>query len=150
MADERSGKEMNVVGKPTCSCGGTAATLLYVCSGASNLGAIADQAGRALGRHEKVRLGCLAAIGAEIPTYLDAARGAESIAAIDGCEKDCARTLLEQKCFSHVRHLRLTDLGMVKGETPVARPHVDAAVARMETILRDVDCQKRPIGKESE
>ncbi|MFH1261991.1 MAG: putative zinc-binding protein [Pseudomonadota bacterium] len=139
-----------MAGGTTCSCGGTAVTLLYVCSGASNLGAIADQAGRALGRHEKVRLGCLAAIGAGIPMYLDAARGAESIAAIDGCEKDCARTLLEQKGFAEVRHLRLTNLGMVKGETPVVRSHVDAVVERMETVLRDVGCQERLTGKELE
>jgi len=123
--------------KPTCACGASDTTLLYACSGASDLGAIADQAGRTLGRRGKAQMGCLAAIAAGIPMFVDAAQEAGSIAAIDGCDKDCARTILEQKGFTQIRHLRLTDMGMVKGETPVGRRQVEAVVERMETLLRE-------------
>ena len=55
--------------------------------------------------------------------------------AIDGCNSDCAKKVLERAAFTEFIHLRVTDLGMVKGETPVTEERVCRVVTQAAALL---------------
>ena len=56
-----------------------------------------------------------------------------ALIAIDGCPQDCAKKTLELAGFTGVQHVRVTDLGFKKGQSPAtpeaARKVADAALA---------------------
>jgi len=101
----------------TCACSG-APTLIFACSGAADVGAISDQAARALTRQGAGKMYCLAGIGGRVPGILATAATAGKTLAIDGCALDCARQTLDKAGFAVSAHLRLTDLGFEKGNSP--------------------------------
>lgn len=103
--------------KNACACG-KAPTLIFACSGAADVGAVADQAARKLSRDGVGRMFCLAGVGARLPGILATTESAGRILAIDGCPLNCAKNSLEQAGFTKFEHLQLADLGMEKGKTP--------------------------------
>ncbi len=117
-----------------CSCQG-APTLIFACSGAADVGALADAAARALTRQGKGRMYCLAGIGGRVSGIVATTQAADKILVIDGCPLECARKTLEEAGFSSMVHVQLQDLGFRKGESPATEENVatvmDVAVARM-------------------
>jgi len=93
--------------------------VVFSCSGASDVGALADRAARRMVCDGTARMACLAAIGARVPTTLQTAREAPRVLAIDGCANTCARRILEDAGFADFAHLRLDAMGLKKGETPM-------------------------------
>ena len=91
--------------------------LIYACSGASDVGKIADEVARSLSKEGYGRMSCLAAIGADAGEYVDAARAAELVVTIDGCHVACARRNLERIGVAPAA-FTLTNMGLVKGMTP--------------------------------
>ncbi len=91
--------------------------IIYACSGASDVGKIADEAARALSKEGYARMSCLAAIGADSGEYVDAARAADMVIVVDGCPIACARKNLERIGVAPVAFV-LTKMGLVKGMTP--------------------------------
>ena len=114
-------QQNNTPGKPG-SC------LVFACSGAADLGAIADLAARKLSQEKAAAMCCTAAIAAEIPEIMEKARAADRLVVIDGCAKECARIVLERNGFHDFAYVQLEDFGMDKGKTPVTEERV-AAVA---------------------
>ena len=53
-----------------CSCGKISYNMTFACSGAADVGAIADQAARKLSKEKTASMCCTAAIAAEIPEIL--------------------------------------------------------------------------------
>lgn len=104
-------------------------SLVFSCSGAADVGKIADQAARKLSQEKTASMCCIAAIGADIPEIIDTTRKADKILAIDGCPKDCARIMLEKAGFTGIKHLQLETLGMKKKESPLTEE-------RVETVLK--------------
>lgn len=105
--------------KTTCDCGcGSAPKLIFACSGAADVGAIADQAARKLTKDGAGRMFCLAGVGGRVPGILSMTASAGRILAIDGCPLNCAKNSLEQAGFDAFEHLQLAELGMEKGKTP--------------------------------
>lgn len=98
-----------------CCCGGT--KLLYACSGACDLGGASDLAARKLMKDGYAKMTCVAAVAAGLPAFIESAKGATAIA-IDGCGMLCAKKILEAAGAKPVS-FALTDLGYVKGQTPV-------------------------------
>ena len=115
--------------KNTCACG-TAPKLIFACSGAADVGAIADQAARKLTKDGAGKMFCLAGIGGRVPGIMDTAKSAAKILAIDGCPLNCVKNTLEQAGFKKFEHLQVADLGMEKGKTPPV-PEVVAKVAEV-------------------
>ena len=109
-------------------CGGT--KLIFACSGAADVGEIADRAARQLTKEGVGKMFCLAGIGGRVSGIMETTKTAASILAIDGCPLDCARKTLEEAGFVGFEHLRLSDLGMEKGKTPATPEHVDKVVGR--------------------
>ena len=111
----------------TCACAG-APKLIFACSGAADVGAVADQAARKLTQDGAGKMFCLAGIGGRVPGILTTTQSAARILAIDGCPLNCAKNSLEQAGFKAYEHLQLADLGMEKGKTPPT-PEAIAKVA---------------------
>ncbi len=99
-----------------CACS-AAPKLIFACSGAADVGAIADQAARKLNKEGVGKMFCLVGIGGRVSGIMKTSESASAILAIDGCPLDCAKQCLEQAGFGNFRHLRLADLGMEKGSS---------------------------------
>ncbi len=114
------------MGEGNCACG-AAPKLIFACSGAADVGAVADQAARKLTREGKGKMYCLAGLGGDVESIVETTKAASGILVIDGCPVDCAKKTVERTGLSGFAHLRVTDLGFEKGKTPVA----DDAIARV-------------------
>ncbi len=117
-----------------CDCDG-GWKLLFACSGAADTAEIADRAVRKMHRNGTARMYCLAGVGADIDTIMANTCEAGRLVVVDGCETDCARKLMEKAGFSDLLHLRVTDLGFVKGSTPVSDENVEHVFAKLNALL---------------
>ena len=111
-----------------CACS-AAPTLIFACSGAADVGAIADQAARQLTREGKGKMFCLAGVGGRVGGIMASTKAAAKVLAIDGCPLDCARKCLEEAGFTNFQHVQLAGLGMEKGKTPPTPERVGQAAA---------------------
>lgn len=112
-----------------CGCGGGAPKLIFCCSGAADIGAVADRASRKLSAEKDGTLVCLALLGSGSEGLALSAKGASKVLVMDGCPLDCARKIVEEKGISGFEHLRLTDLGLKKGECPPTEENVERVAA---------------------
>jgi len=113
--------------KSACECG-SAPKLIFACSGAADVGAIADQAARKLTKDGEGKMFCLAGIGGRVPGIMATTESAAKILAIDGCPLNCVQSSLTQAGFKTYEHLQLADLGMEKGKTPPSPEAVEKVV----------------------
>jgi uncharacterized metal-binding protein len=72
---------------------------------------------------------CLAGIGGGVPDIVETTRSADRILVIDGCPTDCARKTLERAGFKTFTFVRVTDLGIEKGKTPVTEETIGKVAA---------------------
>jgi uncharacterized metal-binding protein len=110
--------------------------LIFACSGASDVGQLTDLAARAVAKDGAGKMYCLAGIGGRVESMLATARSAQQIAALDGCAQECARKTLEAAGFSGFEHLKLADLGLVKGQSPATPEHVRIVVEKTAELLK--------------
>lgn len=120
--------------KKTCDCG-AAPRVIFPCSGAADVGEVADQAARCLTRAGAGRMSCLAGIGGRVPGIIETTQAASAVLAIDGCPQECARKTLESAGFDGFKHLRLAELGMKKGSTPANEANIQAVVGAAGPLL---------------
>jgi uncharacterized metal-binding protein len=121
---------------PGCGCACSAGPkLIFSCSGAADVGELADRAARKLTREKQGKMFCLAGIGGRVSGILKSTEAAASILAIDGCALDCAKKSLEEAGFKRVNHLRLSDLGFEKGETSVNESNIAQVMKKAERYL---------------
>jgi len=121
-------------GKCGCGCG-TAPRLIFACSGAADVGHLSDLAARKLSAEGSGKMFCLAGIGGRVSGIVATTEAAAAVLAIDGCPLDCAKNTLQQAGFNDFEHLRLSDLGMEKGQSPVTDERVEAVAARGRQLL---------------
>ncbi len=95
--------------------------LVFACSGACDVGLIADGAARLLTEERIASMCCIAAIGAGVPDIVEKAQAARRMVAIDGCSSECSRKILEKAGFEGFAHIQLESFGMEKGKTPAGR-----------------------------
>lgn len=108
----------------SCGCGSDKKQrLLYSCSGAADVGQIADLTARKLDDEEWGAMSCLAGIGADLSGFIESAKEADNIV-IDGCPVGCGRKMFEKNGLPFTE-IVLTQHGLVKGSTP-ATPEVVA------------------------
>ncbi len=117
-----------------CACSG-APTLIFACSGAADVGAVADQAARGLTREGAGKMYCLAGIGGRVPGILATTAAAGKILAIDGCALDCAKNTLEQGGFAASAHVRLSDMGLEKGKSPASEENIASVIEAGKAAL---------------
>lgn len=105
---------------------------VFACSGAADVGNVADQAARILARENTASMCCTAAVAAQIADIIKKVKTADQILAIDGCEHRCSEKVLLEGGFDEIVHMDLSRMGMEKGKTP---PAVDT-VARVADAAR--------------
>ena len=80
---------------------------------------------------------CLAGVGGQVSGIVESTRAAARILGIDGCPLDCARSTLEVAEIPSFTHLRVTDLGMKKGETAVTSEAVAEVAQKAGAALNE-------------
>ena len=110
-------------------------TLIFACSGAADVGGLSDKAARKLTAEGAGRMYCLAGIGGRVPGILKTTQEAEKILALDGCPLDCVKLSLEQAGFTEFQHMRVTDMGLAKGKSPITEENIDTVVLSSLKIL---------------
>ncbi len=116
------------------ACSG-AKTLIFSCSGAADVGEVADRTARKLTRDGVGKMYCLAGIGGRVASIVKTAQAADRILAIDGCTLNCASVSLKEAGFEEFAILKLAELGMEKGTSPATEQSVARAARAAENIL---------------
>lgn len=112
-----------------------APTLIFACSGAADVGGVADLAARKLTAEGTGKMYCLAGVGGRVPGILKTTGEAENILAIDGCPLDCTKLCLEEAGLSEFQHMRVTDLGLEKGKSPATESNIAVAMEAARELL---------------
>ena len=110
-------------------------TLVYSCSGAADVGHIADLAARKLTAEGIGQMFCLAGVGGRVEPIMKKTATAATLLAIDGCALDCVKATLQQAGFERFEHLRVTDLGLEKGKSPADEANVGKVVVEARSRL---------------
>jgi uncharacterized metal-binding protein len=111
--------------------------LIFACSGAADVGAIADQAARMLTADGEGQMLCLAGIGGRVTRIMEQTSDAEKILAIDGCSTACTAKGLKEAGFRDFEHLQLADLDFEKGNCPVNEENIASAAAIGSELLAE-------------
>jgi uncharacterized metal-binding protein len=118
--------------------------LIFPCSGGSDVGELADRAGRAIAKCGQAKMFCLAGVGAHVPGMIESVKAAKKLITIDGCPVSCAKKTLEHAGFK-VESYNLKDLGFEKGRTKVDEDSIKSATSKItggkieETIVCSSD-----------
>lgn len=118
-----------------CNTGQSDPKLIFACSGAADVGRIADMAARTMTKEGSGSMFCLAGVGGRVGDIMERTASASAILAIDGCSLECARHCLEQAGFWEFKHLVLEELGMEKGETPPNEKSIRQVVSAGASLL---------------
>ena len=108
--------------------------LIFACSGAADVGALTDHAARKLTSDGVGQMFCLAGIGGRVEPIMQKSQAASQILAIDGCGLDCVKKTLANAGIQNFKQLRLTDLGMEKGKSPVNEENINKVAIRGRQI----------------
>lgn len=109
--------------------------LIFACSGAADVGAVADHAGRRMTKEGVGSMFCLAGVGGRVAPIMEKTKSASKILAIDGCPLDCVAETLRQAGIEGFAQLRVTDLGLEKGSTPISDASIDKVVTKGREIM---------------
>ncbi len=99
------------------SCAGNGNVMLLACSGASNVGQLANQAALELTQEGVGNMSCLAGLGGKLAGFMKAAKESSALVVMDGCEVGCAKAIFKEAGLPLKGYLVLTDdLGLVKNK----------------------------------
>jgi len=118
----------------SCSCSG-GPKLVFACSGAADVGEIADRAARQLTKEGIGKMFCTAGIGGRVSGIMKTTESADKILAIDGCPLNCVKNSLEQAGLNKFEHLQLADLGLEKCSSPVTEENVSNVAAKGKEMI---------------
>lgn len=122
-------------------CSSNTKTMLVACSGASNLGQIANQVAVELTREGVGKMFCLAAVGAHISNFLFSAQNAQNLVAIDGCPVGCAMRLLEHADVPVTAYVVVQNLGIEKSsQSRFETVELEMAKNAVKDIVNSANC----------
>lgn len=90
--------------------------MLLACSGGSNVGQLTNQAAIELTQEGFGKMFCLAGIGGDLSGFVQSAKDAPRMIAIDGCDVGCAKAILERAEVPLKDYIVLTTLGIEKNK----------------------------------
>ncbi len=99
--------------KKKCLCSSSDVRVV-ACSGASNVGQIANQAAIDLAKQKVAGFFCLAGVGGHIKGMVKSAKEAGLMIAIDGCPVQCAAKTLQHADIEPAIQIIVTELGIEK------------------------------------
>jgi uncharacterized metal-binding protein len=88
--------------------------LIFPCSGGSNVGQIANEAGVRLTQNGMGKMFCLAGIGGHVSGMIESTKAGKILVAIDGCPVACAKKTLEHAGFNIDEYVQVTELDIEK------------------------------------
>ena len=110
--------------------------MLLACSGASNVGQLANQAAVELAREGFGKMFCLAGVGARLSEFVRSASEAPVLVAIDGCPVGCAKKILEHAEVPLKSYVAVTNLGIEKNtDTKLKREEMDKVKGAVKETL---------------
>ena len=95
--------------------------MILACSGGSNVGQLSNRAAVELTQEGFGKMYCLAGIGGQFKSFVQKAKDAPLIAAIDGCAVGCAKAILKNVDIQNYNYIVLTDLGIEKNKNSSLR-----------------------------
>lgn len=99
--------------KKKCLCSSSDVRVV-ACSGASNVGQIANQAAIDLAKQKVAEFFCLAGVGAHIKGMVKSGKEADLMVSIDGCPVQCAAKTLQHAEIEPAIQIIVTELGIEK------------------------------------
>ncbi len=118
--------------------GAPAATLVYSCSGSSNVAQLANYIAVRLDRLGIAEMSCIVGVGGDVKPLVKKATAGRPVIAIDGCPLSCCEKVLGAKEVSPVRMIRLHEIGLKK------RQHVDFEEEEREAVFLRVLAELAP------
>ena len=103
----------------SCDCGDSSPKIIYACSGAANVGFLADNVSRKLVNDSCGKMSCLAAVGAGLSGFVESAKVTDNVV-IDGCPVACGKKIFENNSLPYT-HVILTEMGVEKGKTEITK-----------------------------
>lgn len=97
------------------SCCAGPKTLIFACSGGSNVGQISNEAAKRLDQDGMGNFFCLAGFAGDVSGIITSSREAENTVVIDGCNIACAKKAFERCNVPISTYVVVTDLGIEKG-----------------------------------
>ncbi|MEN6303061.1 MAG: putative zinc-binding protein [Armatimonadia bacterium] len=110
------------------SCCAKSNTLIFACSGGSNVGQLSNEAAKRLDQAGCGSFFCLAGIGGDIAGMVSKCKEAASTVVIDGCNIGCAKAAFEKAGLEMSKYIIITDLGIEKGH------HFNLEDSQVETV----------------
>ncbi len=95
-----------------CICEGVD-LIIFACSGAANVGQIANKAALELAKQGFGSMFCTAGVGAGIGAIIESSKAGKRILALDGCRLACASEILRKAGFNP-EEIVVTNLGIKK------------------------------------
>lgn len=110
--------------------------VVYGCAGCADVGHIADDVSRKLRQigFASSKASCLAGIGAGFQSFINAAKVADIVITVDGCEIGCAKKVIENIGLTP-QAVILTQMGLKKGET---KPSTELTDELVQTIVSGI------------
>jgi uncharacterized metal-binding protein len=118
-------------------------TLIFACSGGSNVGQLSNEAAKTLDRLGQGRMYCAIGVAAGLEGFVNAAGEAGRRVVIDGCEGQCVRKAFDAAGLEADVQVVVTDLGIAKAH------HFDTTrdeVARVVGAVADASRCAEPGG----
>ena len=141
MDHDGGGEGEGMSGAQDCCCAAGIPTLIFACSGSSNVGQLTNSLALRLAREGVGTMSCLAGVGAHLNGFVVPAKDCERLVLLDGCDHRCAL-----KTFEHVEvkphvYINLTEHGFVKQHgVPVAEAELERACVLARDRLKGVAC----------
>lgn len=107
-------------------------TLVYSCSGSSNVAQLANYVAVRLDRLGIAEMSCIAGVGGDVRALVKKAKAGRPVLAIDGCPLSCCEEVLGAKAVKPRQLIKLHDMGLKK------RQHVDFDPEEREFVFRQV------------
>ena len=118
-----------------CACEGGVKVVLP-CSGASNVGQIANEAAKRLDIEGAAKFFCTAGVGGHVSGMVASAKGADKVLVLDGCPVACAKKCVDEAGIENYEYLDVTTLGIEKKhEFNLAAADIEKAVAQCRAKL---------------
>ena len=111
---------------------------IVACSGASNVGQIANQAAIDLAKAKVGGFFCLAGVGAHIKGMVKTGKEADLVVAIDGCPVQCAAKTLQHAEIEPAIQVIVTELGIEKSHD-IEFDKRDCSVV-VEKVKEEMEC----------
>ncbi len=119
-------------------CNANNPIMILACSGASNVGQLANQAAVELTQEGFGKMFCLAGIGAHLSGFVQSAKDVPALVVVDGCPVACAKKMLEHADINPRTYVELTALGIEKNKNMNLKPE---EIEKVKTAVKE-KCNK--------